>query len=84
MSERVHVKLSKRWAKKAATSSVINRLVTALGNEDMNVRTRVCTALGEIGEAAATSDVVKGLVNALGDVDGSVRESACKAPWENR
>ena len=64
---------------KAATSEVISRLVSALGDENSNVRASACVALGEMGEKAATSEVISKLVSALGDENSNVRESACDA-----
>jgi HEAT repeat protein len=50
---------------KAATSEVINQLVSALGDEDTYVRIRACEALGEMGEKAATGKLIKVLLSAL-------------------
>ncbi|CAF4192234.1 unnamed protein product, partial [Rotaria sordida] len=64
---------------KAATNEVINRLVSALGDENSDVRSSVCDALGEMGEKAATSEVINRLVCTLGDEDPDIRRRACEA-----
>jgi HEAT repeat protein len=64
---------------KAATSEVITKLVSALGDESQYVRWNACEAFGKIGEKAATSEVITKLVSALGDESVSVRKNACIA-----
>ncbi|CAF0805619.1 unnamed protein product [Rotaria sordida] len=64
---------------KAATTEVINRLVSALGDKHFRRRIMACDALGKIGEKAATSEVINRLVSALGDKNSDVRASACDA-----
>jgi hypothetical protein len=64
---------------KAAKSEVINRLVSALGDEYTDVRSSACEALGKMGEKAARTEVINRLVSALGDEDDDVRSSACMA-----
>jgi hypothetical protein len=61
---------------KAATSEVINGLVSTLGDKDRGVRSSGCKALGAMGEKAATSEVIDELARALGDENASVRNSA--------
>ncbi|CAF4946115.1 unnamed protein product, partial [Rotaria sp. Silwood1] len=64
---------------KAATSEVINRLISALGDSNDHVRWSACQALGNMGEKAATSEAINRLISALGDSNDSVRWSACQA-----
>jgi HEAT repeat protein len=64
---------------KAATREVIDRLVSALGDEDSDVIISACDALGKIGEKAATSEVINRLVSALSDENLYVRIRACDA-----
>ena len=53
--------------------------VKALNDEDWDVRTGACEALGSIGEKAATNEVINGLVKALNDEHEYVRRGACEA-----
>ncbi|CAF4196566.1 unnamed protein product, partial [Rotaria sordida] len=46
---------------KAATSEVINRVVSVLGDEDSYVRSSAYDALVKMGEKAATSEVINQL-----------------------
>jgi predicted CopG family antitoxin len=64
---------------KAATSEVINRLVSSLDDEDSNVRWSAYDALGKMGEKAATSEVINRYVISLDDEDSNVRWSAYDA-----
>ena len=64
---------------KAATDEVIEKLVSALGDQNVWVRSSACEALCSMGEKAATNEVTEKLVSALGDDDYSVKMSACEA-----
>jgi HEAT repeat protein len=64
---------------KAATNEVINKLVSALGDQSDHVRKYACSALGKMGEKAATNEVISKLASALGDKRDYVRIYACEA-----
>ncbi|CAF4242799.1 unnamed protein product, partial [Rotaria sordida] len=64
---------------KAATSDVINRLVSALGDQGLDVRDSARYALGEMGEKAATSEMINRLMSELDDENSNVKRSACYA-----
>jgi hypothetical protein len=61
---------------KAATSEVINRLVSARGDRDSNIRWGAYDDIGKMGKKAAASEVINRIVNALGHEDSNVRSSA--------
>ncbi|CAF3613154.1 unnamed protein product, partial [Rotaria socialis] len=62
----------------AATRQVIDWLVAALGDQDVEVRSSACSALGQMGEKAATTQVIDRLVVALGDPDQGIRSTDLK------
>ena len=64
---------------KTATSEVISKLVSALGDQSEDVRANVCKAFVEMGEKAATNEVISKLVSALGDQSQYVRGNASSA-----
>ena len=55
------------------------KLVSALGDQSVEVRGDACSALGKIGEKATRTEVITKLVSVLGDQSVCVRRRACEA-----
>ncbi|CAF1471870.1 unnamed protein product, partial [Rotaria magnacalcarata] len=54
-------------------------LINATRDEDSDVRSKACGALGRLAEKAATNEVMTALINATRDEDSYVRSKACGA-----
>ena len=62
-----------------ATPTIIESLLTVLGDPDPYAREAAATALSAMGLAAATTETLTGLTNALLDADQYVHEAALVA-----
>ena len=80
----MHVNRWEQMGEKAATNEVINKLASAVEDQDETVRGNACKSLGQMGEKAATNEVINKLVSALEDRDKTVRGNACKSLGQDR